>query len=151
VPRPHPAVVRDTSLDDELRELRRLRYHPSRIPALDALEIFVPDGAESDPELEVVRGRTGPSRWYPVHGGHQVLVLYEGGAFNEHRFALRKGAWDHEHCKRCSELIPSMTLCWVSADTTYTILCGTCHELVSQTFVQRLLRKVGLPLTFPRR
>ena len=58
-------------MDDELLGLRRLRYHSSRIPALDALEIVVPDGAPADPELEEVRSRTGFSRWYPVEGGHR--------------------------------------------------------------------------------
>ena len=135
-------------MDDELLELRRLQYHPSRIPALDALEIFVPDGASVDPELEEVRSKTGFSRWYPMDGGHRVLVLYQGGRFNEHRFTLRKGVWDHEHCKRCGQRIPSMTLCWVSTGASYTILCAKCHELVSATFVQRLLKKVGLPFTF---
>ena len=137
-------------MDDELLKLRRLQYHPSRIPALDALEIFVPDGAPHDAELEEVQARTGSSRWYPVEGGHRVLVLFQGGSFNEHRFTLRKGVWDHEHCKRCGDRILPMTLCWVSTDSSYTILCAKCHELVSGTFWQRLLKTVGLPLTFPR-
>ncbi len=137
-------------MDDELSELRRLRYHASRIPALDALEIFVPNDAPQDAELNEVRARSGSSRWYPVEGGHKVLILFEGGAYNEHRFTLRKGAWDHEHCKRCLYQILPMTLCWVSTDSSYTILCAKCHEPVSESFWERLLKKVGLPLTFPR-
>lgn len=137
-------------MDDELSTLRLLRYHSTRIPALDALEVFVPDGAPPDAELSEVRASTGSSRWYPVEGGHRVLVLYQGGAFNEERFTLRKGIWDHEHCKRCRDRILPLTLCWVSTDSSYTILCAKCHALVSETFWKRLLKKVGLPLRFPR-
>lgn len=137
-------------MDDELSELRQLRYHPSRMPALDVLEIFVPNGAPRDSELVEVQARTGRSRWYPVEGGHRVLVLYQGGAFNERRFSLRKGVWDHEHCKRCGDRIVQMTLCWVSRDPSFTILCAKCHGLVSETSLQRLLKRVGLPLRFPR-
>jgi hypothetical protein len=118
-------------MDDELEQLRRLQFAPSRIPALDALEIFVPDNAPPDPELDEIRSRTGQSRWYPVPGGHRVLVLYERGPFDPGRFALRKGAWDHEHCERCRDQIPPMTLCWVSSDDSYTILCEACHQLVA--------------------
>ena len=118
-------------MDDDLVELRRLQFQQSRIPALDALEIFVPDKAPPDPELDELRGRTGHSRWYPVPGGHRVLVLYETGPFNAARFVLRKGAWAHEHCKRCRDQIPCMTLCWVSTDDSYTILCEACHQLVA--------------------
>jgi hypothetical protein len=46
-------------VDDELSQLRRLQYHASRIPALDALELFVPDGAPHDAELNEVQARTG--------------------------------------------------------------------------------------------
>lgn len=119
-------------MDDELPELRRHAYHRSRIPALDALETFVADGAPEDSALAELRNRSGFSRWYPVDGGHRVLVLYEGGGFNSNQFTLRKGVWDHEHCKRCSARIPSMTLCWVSRDQSYVVLCDDCYELVNR-------------------
>ena len=119
-------------MDEELQELRRHQYHQSRIPALDALETFVADGEPPD-ELAELRRRTGFSRWYPVHGGHRVLVLYEGGHFNPERFTLRKGAWDHEHCKRCSVRIPCLTSCWVSHDEAYIVLCDDCYRHVSAT------------------
>ena len=117
-------------MDDELAELRRHQYQHSRIPALDALEVFVSDDAAEDRELAEVRSRTGFSRWYPVPGGHRVLVLYEGEDFDATRFTLRKGAWDHEHCKRCGAGIPAMTLCWVSRDGVFVILCDDCHRTV---------------------
>jgi hypothetical protein len=102
----------------------------SRIPALDALETFVPNGAEHDTELENVRARTGFSRWYPTKGGHRVLILYEGGEYDRSRFSVTKGGWDHEHCKRCNVTIESMTRCWVTTDEPYILLCDGCHGLV---------------------
>jgi len=63
---------------------------------------------------------------------------------------IEPDAWDHEHCKRCGETIQPMTLCFVSTGDWEAILCEKCHEFVSATFVQRLLRKVGLPLILPR-
>lgn len=117
-------------MDDDLAHLRTLTFHPSRIPALDALEVFVPNGAEADPEVTETRSRTGFSRWFLVEGGHRVLILYEGGQYDADRFTLRKGAWDHEHCKRCRARIESMTLCWVSTGRDYTILCEPCYREV---------------------
>jgi hypothetical protein len=114
---------------EELAALRQLQYHRSRIPALDAVEVFVPENAGPDAVLDEMRSRTGFSRWKPVQGGHQVLMLHEGGGFDPTRFTLRKGAWDHEHCKRCVSRIAAMEPCWVSTEG-YTILCEECHRLV---------------------
>src|SRR5262249_35425295 len=99
-------------MDEDLEEIRRLKFMRGRIPALDALEIFVPDGATPDLEREELERKTGQSRWYPVEGGHRVLILYEGGPYNKQRFSLVKGGWDHEHCTRCGATIEPMTLCW---------------------------------------
>ena len=115
----------------ELDELRGLDYRRSRIPALDAVEVFVPEGAGPDPVLDEMRSRTGFSRWQPVQGGHQVLILYEGGGFDPERFALRKGAWDHEHCKRCVSRIEPLEPCWVSTGKNFALLCEACHALVA--------------------
>lgn len=117
-------------MDDELEHLRTLVFAKSRIPALDALETFVPNGTEDNKDLAELRSRTGFSRWRPVDGGHQVLILYEGGSYDRSRYTLRKDAWDHENCKRCLVRIPPMTLCWVSTGRDYTILCDECHQRV---------------------
>jgi len=117
-------------MEEELSKYRRLEFHQSRIPALDALEVFLPEGAEQDEAVRELTNRTGFSRWRPVEGGHQVLILYEGGSYDSQRFTLRKGAWDHEHCKRCVSRIEPMTLCWVST-TGHIILCDDCHRLVA--------------------
>ena len=106
-------------------QLRGLGFMPSRIPALDALEVFVPDGGTADPEVREV-----PSRWYPVEGGHRVLLLYEGGPYSTDRFTLVKGGWDHEHCSRCRAHIPPMTLCWVTERGEYVLLDKKCYEEV---------------------
>jgi len=113
---------------DELSEVAGLPFMQSRIPALDALVAFVPEG-HHDPVVENV-GLSGPSRWYPVEGGMRVVVLYEGGEFDAERFHIEKGAWDHEHCEHCGAHIPSMTLCWVTEDGPYILLCDECHSKI---------------------
>lgn len=113
---------------ENLEELRALKFMPSRIPALDALEVFVPNDASDDPELAEVRSRSGQSRWYPVEGGHRVLILFEGGEYNPSRFKLLNRAWDHEHCSRCGASIPSMTLCWVTVEEPYVLLDESCFR-----------------------
>jgi len=114
--------------EDDLR-FKQLAYHPSRIPALDALSAFVADDQEH-PTVQVVVDRVGFSRWYPEEGGHRVLIPYEGGPYDAEYFVIEKGAWDHEHCKRCGENIEPMTLCWVSTGDTHVILCESCHKHV---------------------
>jgi hypothetical protein len=120
-------------MDDELEYLRQFSYMPSRIPVLDALEGFVPTGSEDDPQINELQRRTGFSRWFPVSGGHRVLILYEGGEYDHSRFTLVRGAWDHEHCKRCQSIIQPMTHCWVTRDSPFVILCETCHGVVEGT------------------
>jgi hypothetical protein len=105
---------------------KQLSYHSSRIPALDALSAFVTD--EDDPIIQAAATHAGFSRWYPENGGHKVLIPYEGGPYDSTRFTIEKGAWDHEHCKRCGETIEPMTLCCVSAGGPYVILCESCHN-----------------------
>jgi len=67
--------------EDELLDLQRFTYRKSRIPALDALATFVPAGQETDPVLQEAVGFSGFSRWFPVPGGHRLLVLYERGSY----------------------------------------------------------------------
>lgn len=122
-----PIIFDPVRMSDDPKGLRRLKFMPSRIPALDAVEVFVPDGAAPDAELEELQSRTGQSRWHPVQGGHRVLILYERGAYNAERFSLVKGAWDHQHCSRCRARIESMTLCWVTESGEYVLLDEKCH------------------------
>ena len=117
-------------MTEDLERFRHLRFMRTRIPAQDALEVFVPDGAPPDGEIQALQSKTGQSRWYPVEGGHRVLILYQGGAYNAERFALAKGAWDHEHCSRCGTTIAPMTLCWVTEAGRFVLLDDACHETV---------------------
>jgi hypothetical protein len=117
-------------MDDETEDLQKLSFMPTRIPKLDALEVFVPSDGGPDAEIQELTSRTGQSRWYPVDGGHRALILYEGGPFNETRFTLVKGAWDHEHCSRCGDTIEPMTLCWVTRSGRYVLLDEKCYHLV---------------------
>jgi hypothetical protein len=119
--------------DDELTWLRQFAFAPSRIPKLDALVAFVPFGHESDPSVALATERTGFSRWFPVDGGHRVLVPFEGGEYDAARFSIEPEGWDHETCKICRTHIPSMTRCWVSTGDLYVILCEQCHEEVWPT------------------
>jgi hypothetical protein len=80
-----------------------------------------------DAEMKEVMDRTGFSRWYPVEGGHRLRTLYEGGSYNQARFTLVKGGWDHEHCSRCGSTIEPMTLCWVTRADSYVLLDEKCH------------------------
>ena len=126
---PDPPAIKGSRMSEDL-ELAKLTFMPSRIPALDALEVFLPDGAQPDPELQEIQSRTGQARWYPVEGGHRVLILYEGGGYNPERFSLAKGAWDHEHCSRCGETVEPMTLCWVTDAGPYVLLDEKCYREV---------------------
>jgi hypothetical protein len=117
--------------EERLAELRTLQYRPSRFPALDGISAFVPTGQENDPVIRAALELKGYSRWTPVDGGHRLLILHEGEPFDGSRFTFEKGAWDHEHCTECRVRIPTMTLCWLSEDGPYTILCEQCHQLVS--------------------
>jgi hypothetical protein len=119
-------------MQDRFAAYRTMEFAQSRIPALDALSTFVPDGQDDDPQVRKACSAKGFSRWYMTEGGHEVLVPYEGGEFDAERFQIKKGAWDHEHCKVCSADIPSMTLCWVTTGGPYVILCNECHEKMNE-------------------
>jgi hypothetical protein len=115
--------------DEELSELPRYPWMSSRIPARDALSTFAPDAAEPDPVIAQMQNRAGGSRWFPIEGGHRVLIPYESGAYDSSRFTIESRAWDHEHCDACQEQIPAMTLCHVTKPgQPYILLCASCHE-----------------------
>ena len=118
---------------DELEELRGLRFMPSRIPAQDALEGFVPTGQTPDSEVQAILDEGWASRWYPIDGGHRLLVLYDGGPYSADHFTLRPGAWDHEHCSHCGASIAPMTLCWVTETGEYVLLDDQCYQLLLDT------------------
>jgi hypothetical protein len=110
---------------DAFADFRGLEFVQSRVPPLDALSIFVPEGGTLPPDIDRVL-REHPGRWYPVEGGHRVLVLYEGWPYDHDAFKVERGAWDHDHCSACRRNIPSMTLCWVTPTGKYMALCTAC-------------------------
>ena len=120
-------------MPDDLAEYRTLRFMESRVPVQDALEVFVPAGAAPDPLIAELTARTGFSRWYPTEGGHQVLILYDGGPYDDTRLQLRPGGWDHEHCTRCGATIDAMTLCWVTESGPYVLLDEACYRLLENS------------------
>lgn len=112
--------------DYKMDELARLEWMQSRIPARDALVRFVPDGARgTDVDSLVQRHR---SRWYPLKGGHRVVVAMENKPeYDPTKWQVEKGIWDHEHCDLCGESVLAMTLCWVTKYDPYVLLCDACH------------------------
>ena len=114
--------------DQDIAKLSTLKWMQSRIPALDALVSFIPKGQESEPAIKEAMSRHSCSRWYPVEGGHRLLIPYEGGTYDTERFTIEQGVWDHENCDVCNERIPPMTLCWVTKSGHYVILCTGCHQ-----------------------
>lgn len=116
--------------DYSINELAAFDWMQSRIPALDGLVAFVPDGPPDPAVASFAEGR--PSRWYPVEGGHRVVVPYDDGSpYDASRWRVEKGAWDHEHCDLCRDRIPPMTLCWVTQRDPYVLLCESCHAKVA--------------------
>ena len=114
-------------------QLSKAPWMKSRIPASDALAAMVPEGANPSPAITDATAAAGSSRWYPLEGGgHRVLIRYEGGAYDPAAFTIAPKAWDHEHCDRCGDNIPAMTLCWVTERDPYVLLCANCHNAVLQ-------------------
>jgi hypothetical protein len=111
---------------DEFGEYRGLEFMESRIPAIDALSTFVADDAPPGLAVRQEMEHRGQSRWFPVPGGHRVLVPYEGGAYDASHSKIESGAWDHETCRHCRVHIPAMTLCWVTRSGWYVTLCTEC-------------------------
>jgi hypothetical protein len=112
--------------DYEIDELARFEWMQSRIPALDALVCFVPDGPRDAAVDSLAMSHR--SRWYPLQGGTRVVVSMEGEPeYDATKWQVENGAWDHEHCDLCGENIPAMTLCWVTKYDPYVLLCDACH------------------------
>jgi hypothetical protein len=115
--------------DYEINELTQFEWMQSRIPALAALVRFVPDGPR-DAEVDAF-AMSHRSRWYPLPGGTRVVVCMEREPdYDASKWKVEAGAWDHEHCDLCGENIPAMTLCWVTKDDPYVLLCAACRAKV---------------------
>ena len=110
-------------------DLRKFKWMQTRIPIQDALVAFVAEGDEPNPVLLAKQKWVGFSRWFPVDGGHCVLIPYDGREYDECVFSIEPGGWDHEHCKVCREPIPAMTLCYnTEPGQPYILLCVDCYE-----------------------
>jgi hypothetical protein len=111
-------------------QLAHFQWMQSRIPALDALVHFVPDGPRDDAVDSFAASHR--SRWYPLQGGTRVVVSMEREPeYDATKWQVERGAWDHEHCDLCRENIPARTLCWVTKYDPYVLLCDACHDRVA--------------------
>lgn len=116
--------------DYSIAELARFEWMQSRIPALDALVCFVPEGLR-DADMDAF-SRSRRSRWYQIQGGTRVVVSLDGDPeYDASKWRVEKGAWDHEHCDLCGENIPAMTLCRVTKNDPHVLLCDRCHARVA--------------------
>ena len=115
--------------DEELSKLPAYDWMPSRIPLRDALSTFVADAPEPEPIIEEMSNRCGQSIWYQAEGGHRVLFLHDGGAFDSSRFTFEPKVWDFNECSLCGAHIAAMTLCHVTKpEQPYILLCADCYE-----------------------
>jgi len=114
--------------EDEIAQLPKFEWMPSRIPKRNALVAFIPESSTGCPPAIEAASQKAPSRWYPQPGGLRVLILYEGGSYDAKTFQVETGAWDHEDCDVCDKQIPPMTLCYVTKRGRYISLCEPCYR-----------------------
>jgi hypothetical protein len=120
--------------EGQIAQLPKFEWMESRIPASDAVSMFVPNQSEQEQFVKDAHRRFHRSRWFPVDGGHRVMLPHDGQEFDGARFQLEPRAWDHEHCSLCGESIPAMTLCWVTMPKyPYVLLCVGCHARIAAT------------------
>jgi hypothetical protein len=114
------------SVSGRWTELRGLPFMPTRIPAVDALVAFVPEGQPIRAAVQATLDRIGSGRWFKVAGGHELLMPYEGGQYDRAELKIRPKAWDHEVCSGCQGRVPAMTPCWVTEHGPFKLLCTAC-------------------------
>ena len=59
--------------------------------------------------------------------GHRMWKEYDGGSFDESKFDLVEGMWDHEHCSVCFFTIKDGFTYWRNTRG-IKLLCDACHE-----------------------
>jgi hypothetical protein len=117
--------------EEDTSQLSDYDWMQSRIPVLPALCAFTPDDGAAGPEPiieETLRRISSRARWYVVEGGLRLVMPYHGEPFDSSRFTIEPGGWDFDSCDVCQTYIAAMTLCWVTKNGPYFILCVGCHE-----------------------
>src|SRR5262249_15837793 len=116
--------------DPGIDPLAGREWRQSRIPALDALVHFIPDGPR-DAAVDAF-ARSQRSRWYSRQGGTRVVVSMEREPESDATtWQVETGAWDQEDGDGCGETIRAMTVCWVTKHNPYVLLCDECHAEVA--------------------
>ena len=63
----------------------------------------------------------------PEDGGFRNKP-YKGRRFDEKKWVIVEGGWNHDHCNLCSECIDEGDPCWTNRRSV-TILCQRCFNL----------------------
>ena len=111
-----------------LTRLTRADLKRTRIPLIDALVAFVPEGQTPAPPVQQQLDTRGYQRWYPTAGGHLIKTPYQGGPVPMEHFRVEPGGWDHDHCDACVTSMKAGTDCWATRETNFKLICDACFN-----------------------
>ena len=77
LPAPVAYPVLRAMTSEKLAEPPKYLWMESRIPARDPLSTLAPEAPELDLRLAEMQDRAGGSRWFPIQGGHRVLIPFD--------------------------------------------------------------------------
>ena len=100
----------------------------SRVPIIDALVAFVPEGQPPSPPIQQQLDARGYQRWYPTDGGHLVKMPYRGDPVPMEHFRVEPGGWDHDHCDACGVSIKTNVECWTTRGADFRLICDACFN-----------------------
>lgn len=70
----------------------------------------------------------------PNEAGYYISSPYLGGEFDEIRFRLAPGGWDHEHCYLCWEKVEDGDEWWTAHPPNYEMPIGLCPSCYTRLF-----------------
>jgi hypothetical protein len=74
----------------------------------------------------------------PNEAGYYVSGIYDGKPYDETKFRLVPGGWDHEHCYICSAKVLAGAEWWVTHPVNFEDEMGLCLECHDRLFVRGL-------------
>jgi hypothetical protein len=102
--------------DDDAAELAALRRRKEEMACAMAF-VRQPYAAE---DMLIARA--------PNEAGYHASHPYRGGPFDEARFRLVRGGWDHDHCFICFATVKPGDEWWAAAPPDEVGLCLACHD-----------------------